>query len=97
MSFFASRWRGEAPLDRLFWRDMVLFGTLLNLATTAAALALLELKFSLPVVLAVHLSPLPYNIFLLAAVWNTADAAGSVKAAIFRGGALLWFLAATII
>jgi hypothetical protein len=97
MSFFASRWRGEAPLDRLFWRDMVLFGTLLNLATTAAALVLLELKFPLPVVLAVHLSPLPYNIFLLAAVWRTADAAGNVKAAFFRSGALLWFVAATII
>jgi hypothetical protein len=97
MSFFASRWRGEAPLDRLFWLDMVLFGTILNLATTGTALKLLDLKFSLPVVLAVHLSPLPYNVFLFAAVWRNADAAGNVKAAFFRSGALLWLVAATVI
>lgn len=97
MSFFASRWRGEAPLDRLFWLDMVVFGTLLNLLTTAAALVLLELKFSLPIVLAVHLLPLPYNIFLFASVWRNADAVGNIKAAFFRSGALLWLVAATVI
>jgi hypothetical protein len=97
MSFFASRWRGEAPLDRLFWRDMVVFGTLLNLLTTAVALLLLGLKAPLWVVLAAHLSPLPYNIFLLAAVWRTADAAGGASAAFYRSAALLWLVAATII
>ncbi len=97
MSFFASRWRGEAPLDRLFWRDMVLFGTLLNLLTTAAAILLLGLKAPLAAVLAVHFLPLPYNIFLFASVWRTADAAGNTKAAFFRSAALLWLVAATVI
>jgi hypothetical protein len=97
MSFFASRWRGEAPLDRLFWRDMVLVGTLLNLFTTAAAIVLLGLKAPLAAVLAVHFLPLPYNIFLFAAVWRTADAAGNAKAAFFRSAALLWLVAATVI
>jgi hypothetical protein len=97
MSFFASRWRGEAPLDRLFWRDMVLVGTVLNLLTTAAAILLLGLKLSMAIVLAVHFSPVPYNLFLFAAVWRTADAAGNARAAFFRSGALLWLVAATII
>jgi hypothetical protein len=97
MSFFASRWRGEAPLDRLFWRDMLLFGTLLNLLTTAAAILLLGFKAPLVVVLAMHFLPLPYNIFLFASVWRTADAAGNAKAAFFRSGALLWLVAATVI
>ncbi|EHK58201.1 hypothetical protein [Allomesorhizobium alhagi] len=97
MSFFASRWRGEAPLDRLFWRDMVLVGTILNLVTTAAAILLLGLKAPMAVVLAVHFSPVPYNIFLFAAVWRTADAAGNARAAFFRSAALLWLVAATVI
>ncbi|WP_353644365.1 hypothetical protein [Mesorhizobium sp. WSM2239] len=97
MSFFASRWRGEVPLDRLFWRDMVLVGTALNLLTTAAAILLLGLKTPMAIVLAVFLSPLPYNIFLFAAVWRTADTAGTAKAAFFRSAALLWFVVATII
>lgn len=97
MSFFASRWRGEAPLDRLFWRDMVLFGTILNLITTAAAILLLGLKAPMAAVLAVHFSPLPYNIFLFASVWRTADAAGIAKAAFFKSAALIWLVAATII
>ncbi|WP_394887634.1 hypothetical protein ACG873_22135 [Mesorhizobium sp. AaZ16] len=97
MSFFASRWRGEAPLDRLFWRDMVLVGTLLNLLTTAAAILMLGLKAPMAAVLAVHFLPLPYNLFLFAAVWRTADATGNARAAFFRSGALLWLVAATVI
>ncbi|HEV2900293.1 MAG TPA: hypothetical protein VGX71_21145 [Pseudaminobacter sp.] len=97
MSFFASRWRGEAPLDRLFWRDMVLFGSLLNVLATAAAILMLGLKAPLVVVLAVHFFPVPYNLFLFAAVWRTADAAGNARAAFFRSAALLWLVAATVI
>jgi hypothetical protein len=97
MSFFASRWRGEAPLDRLFWRDMLLFGTLLNLLTTAVAIVLLGLKAPMVAVLGVHFLPLPYNIFLFASVWRNADTVGGAKAAFFRSGALLWLVAATVI
>jgi hypothetical protein len=97
MSFFASRWRGEAPLDRLFWRDMVLVGTVLNLLTTAAAILLLGLKTPMAIVLAVHFSPVPYNLFLFAAVWRTADAAGNARAVFFRSAALIWVVAATIL
>lgn len=98
MSFFASRWRGEAPLDRLFWRDMVLVGTVLNVAALVAALLLLGLKVSPVVAVAVYFSPVPYNIFLFAAVWRTAEAIGNARAAaFFRSAALIWVVAATIL
>jgi hypothetical protein len=97
MSFFASRWRGEAPLDRLFWRDMVLVGTGLNVLTLVAALVLLGLKVAPVIAVAVHSLFLPYNIFLFAAVWRTAEAAGIAKAAFFKSAALIWFVAATIL
>jgi hypothetical protein len=97
MSFFASRWRGEAPLDRLFWRDMVLVGTVLNVLALVAALLLLGLKVSPVIAVAVYFSPVPYNIFLFAAVWRTAEAIGNARAAFFRSAALIWVVAATIL
>ncbi len=66
--FFRTRWRGEVPLDRLFWRDMLLVGTVLSVASSALALLLLGLKLPLWLVLAVHFLPVPYNIFLTIAV-----------------------------
>jgi len=55
--FFRTRWRGETPLDRLFWRDMLLVGTILNIASSALALILLGLKLPLWLVLAVQSHP----------------------------------------
>ncbi|TIP53139.1 MAG: hypothetical protein E5X69_05515, partial [Mesorhizobium sp.] len=55
--FFRTRWRGEAPLDRLFWRDMLLVGTILNVASSVLALILLGLKLPLWLVLVVHFLP----------------------------------------
>ena len=40
-TFFRSRWLGQVPLDRLFWRDMVLVGTAISIASSVAALVLL--------------------------------------------------------
>jgi hypothetical protein len=75
-SFFRSRWLGQAPLDRLFWRDMMLVGTGISIASSAAALILLGLRMPLGLVLAVHFAPVPYNIFLTSAVWRTAERSG---------------------
>jgi hypothetical protein len=95
--FFAARWRGDVPLDRLFWRDMVVVGSLINLAATAAALLLLDVKVPLATALAVHLVPLPYNIFLLLSVWRTADANGGAFAPIAKAGAAIWLALATLL
>lgn len=91
--FFRTRWRGEAPLDRLFWRDMLLVGTVLSLASSAAALILLGLKLPLWLLLAVHFLPVPYNIFLTVAVWRTAEKSGGLKAQLMMLGSALWLIA----
>ncbi len=80
--FFRSRWLGQVPIDRLFWRDMMLVGTGINVASSAAALVLLGLKMPLGLVLAVHFLPVPYNIFLTIAVWRTAEKSGGAKASL---------------
>jgi hypothetical protein len=95
-SFLRTRWRGEAPLDSLFWRDMLLVGTLLSIASSAVALVLLGLKLPLWLVLAVHFLPVPYNIFLTIAVWRTAEKAGGLKAQAVMLGSALWLIATVV-
>ncbi|UVK42306.1 hypothetical protein BPNPMPFG_003970 [Mesorhizobium sp. AR07] len=79
-SFFRSRWQGQVPLDRLFWRDLVFVGTAISIASSALALILLGLKMPLGLVLAVHFAPMPYSLFLTLAVWRTAEQYPGAKA-----------------
>ena len=94
--FFRSRWLGQVPIDRLFWRDMMLVGTGINVASSAAALVLLGLKIPLGLVLAVHFAPVAYNIFLTIAVWRTAEKSGA-KASLMLLGSALWLIATVVI
>lgn len=68
--FWRSRWRGQAPLRTLLWRDLLAVGTVINLLLGFAALMLAAKGVDLRTVLAVHLSPVPYNLFLAMAVWR---------------------------
>jgi hypothetical protein len=90
--FFRSRWRGEGPLSRLLWRDTQLVGTLLNLASLIVTLVLMKSGAPAAVVALVHFSMLPYNLFLVAAVWRVAE-----RRVWPRFGSLLWLGAATMV
>jgi len=68
LAFFARRWRGEVPAAALFWRDMLVVGTVINMAGSFLALFLLSQEAPLGVAAAVHFAPLPYNLFLFAAL-----------------------------
>ena len=96
-NFFQARWRGLVPLDRLFWRDMVLVGTGVNLVSSAAALAALGAKLPLSVALAVHFLPVPYNVFLFLAVWRTASAQPGPLASLAQIAAAIWLIFATAV
>ncbi|MDG4910204.1 hypothetical protein P9228_27860 [Mesorhizobium sp. WSM4898] len=95
--FFRSRWQGIVPLDRLFWRDMLLAGTAINIASSGLALVLLGLKLPLWLVLTVHFLPAPYNIFLALAVWRTAETAGGFKVQLMMLGSALWLIATVVV
>ncbi|MER9231308.1 hypothetical protein NKI56_04230 [Mesorhizobium sp. M0622] len=96
-AFFRSRWLGGVPLDRLFWRDLVVVGTAINIASSVAALILLGLKLPLALVLAVHFAPVPYNIFLTFAVWRTAGSSAGAKASLMTLGATLWLIVVVVV
>jgi hypothetical protein len=67
-SFFARRWRGEVPLRTVFWRDMLGVGTAVNVVVTLLAFGAAIQGAATWVAAAIHFAPLPYNVFLFAAV-----------------------------
>lgn len=96
-AFFSRRWNGEVPLGQLFWRDMVTVGSLINVATTIVALAILAAKASALLAMAVHLLPLPYNLFLYGSVLRTADASGTHNANTVKLCATAWIILASLL
>lgn len=97
LAFFTRRWRRQVPLGLMFWRDMVVVGSLLNLASAFAGLMALGFKADLLVAIAVFHAPLPYNFFIVGAIWRTADLVDTARAATARTGAVLWLVAFTIL
>lgn len=89
--FFRSRWRGEVPQRVLFWRDMVVVGTLINLLATGVALAIAVADGHIALAAGVHFSPLPYNLFLVAAVWRLPASAAC------RWASLVWLAFVTLV
>jgi len=56
------------PLRRVFWLDMLGVGTAVNVLATFAALIAASQGAPSWLAVAIHLAPMPYNLFLLAAV-----------------------------
>lgn len=90
-----ARWRGEAPLARVFWVDMLLTGTIVNALATILAACLLSAGVPTPLVGIAYFAPLPLNIFLVVALWRSAAAAEGMTATAARVAAVAWLLAAT--
>lgn len=68
--FFARRWRGELPVATLWWRDMFAIGSGINLLASFLALMLVAQGARTGVAMVVHFAPVPYNLFLLTALWR---------------------------
>ena len=96
-AFFAARWRGEVPLGQLFWQDMLIFGTGINIATAIVAALLFVRDAPTAIAALIYFAPVPYNFFLVAAVWRKAADAREPVASAARLGALLWIVVAMLI
>jgi hypothetical protein len=92
VAFFLARWRGRVPLGRLFWRDMLLVGSAINVASALAALMLLAHGASMAVGAGVHFAPVPYNLFLFAAVWRASQRKPATRAC-----AGCWLVGTTVV
>jgi hypothetical protein len=91
-----SRWRGDVPVGLVLWLDMLVVGTAINVVTTVAALLLFATDFPTLAGAAVYFSPLPYNLFVLIAVWRSAAKVHEPRRSAARACAVLWFLVAAM-
>jgi hypothetical protein len=64
-TFITQRRQGRIGWRTLFWRDLLLIGTSLNVLMTGTALALLSQGVPAQWALLAHLLPLPYNLFIV--------------------------------
>ena len=90
--FFARRWRGEVALRTLFWRDMVVVGSAVNLVATFLALVLAAQGIALGIAVAVHFAPLHYNVFQVAALGRSPQRTSMTS--LLAG---VWLVAATVV
>lgn len=91
-NYFSRRWQGQVPVAILFWRDMLGVGTLINLSATALGLMMIINGIHAVFAVALHFLPLPFNIFLIAAL-NRAPDRNTLLMAIAVG----WFVVMMLI
>lgn len=90
---FRRLWRGEGPLWRVLFLDMLLRGTLLNLCAFGLTLTLIASDAPEWGVICAALLPLPYNLFLCTAVWRASAGKDDVLATASRVTAFAWVAA----
>lgn len=90
--FIGSRWRGEASAVVVYWRDMLAIGSLINLSTSFVALMLAAQGVTLWIAAVVHFAALPYNVFLVVALWRTPQ-----RTRIMAWTSLVWLGAVTVL
>ena len=98
METLRSLWAGKVPLRTAFWEYAVFYGFVLNLLTTIASFALIAFGAPAALALAVHFLALPYNLFVLVAVWRSAARYDGPPhwANAARMAVTIWAVAATV-
>jgi hypothetical protein len=97
MPYLARLWRGELPLNQVFFNDMLIAGTILNVVTLGLSLALFAAGVPRWVAGLVFFSPLPYNVFVFVGVWRSARIKPSHWSRMVRMVAVAWLAAMFLI
>lgn len=79
--YFTDRWQARVPFRTLFWRDMWAIGSVANLFAGFLSLMAVAQRWGDGWTLAAHFALLPYNLFLVAAVWRSPASSDVSKAA----------------
>jgi len=90
-------WRGEFSLARVFWTDMLVVGTLVNVATLLITLLAFGVGAPAPLGVAIFLAPLPYNLLLFMGVWRSAARENSQWSWPAQTMAVMWLVAMLLI
>jgi hypothetical protein len=95
--YFLSIWRGDVPLSRVFWFDMMLVGTLVNALLFTALIILFAAGTPLAVTLVAFLLHIPYSVILFVGVQRSAARRPSVWSAAAQFSALVWLVFAVML
>jgi len=71
--FAKDLWVGRVPLKQAFWQWAIVYGLLVNLATSGLFLGLVVMDATALPLIATFLLPVPFNLFVAVAVWRSAD------------------------
>ena len=80
------------PLSVLFWRDMLAVASVINLTVCILSLMMAAQGAPMGWVVAVHFAPLPYNLFLVAALMRAPNRSTAMALV-----ACLWLIAVTVV
>lgn len=92
LGYLRSLWLGEFPLGRALCFDMLVVGTVVNLATFVGAILLFSGDTPDAYGVALLLVHIPYNLLVFTGVWRSADAAPAGQAWGARSVALVWLI-----
>ena len=73
MAHLVALWKGNVPLDQAFWGYAIVYGTIANIAATAAAIAAVVAGLPDAVAIGLFLAPVPYILTAVVGVVRSAD------------------------
>lgn len=91
LQFIRRRLAGTIPLAEAFFTEMLVIGSMVNIAIALCAFAMIAADLPVWMPIAVFLAPLPYNALLAISVWQSARKAAPAQAGLVRGVAVVWF------
>ena len=97
VGYVAGLWRGEFPLGRVFWSDMLIIGTVVNIAAMIGGVLLFVSGLPISFGVVVHFLPVPYNLLLLLGVWHAAQREASQWSFAAQTIAVVWFMAMLVL
>lgn len=69
-------WFGQLPLNVAFWRYLINYGMILNLAATISAIVAIANELHIAWAIILHFLPLPYSLLSAVGTWRSANCSG---------------------
>jgi hypothetical protein len=95
--FIEDRLAGTAPLGVVFWRDMLLVGTGLAIASLIMSLVLAAHQAPTYVIMGTYFAALPYTLFIAVAVWRSSRHVVPVQMVTVRTITACWAAVAVLV
>ncbi len=98
MTLAKELWEGRRPLREAFWWYAVAYGFLLNFVTSLVFFAQFVNDAHMAWIALAFVAPIPYNIFVIVAVWRSAGRYSGPKkwADLARVGIVIWMIGLTL-